>query len=122
MTTIEISIEVEEPTSSQIARLEAAGHRVFRGSLGWRVIVRAVAISDGSRRALAHVITRQVIGDFGLLTISDPPAMSLRDPDGDIDLRVGSLVLEDARRASDPDPLQRLSRRELRRISRGSLK
>lgn len=115
MATIELSVEIAQPSPEAEARLEAAGYTLFRSSLGWRVVFVTTLIGDQSLRSHAHLVARELVRDFGLAALTEPPTVSLHDPDGDIDVRVGSLVLEDARRASDPDPLQVYSRRQLRR-------
>ncbi|WP_430867163.1 hypothetical protein [Demequina aurantiaca] len=116
MASIELSVEVARPSAESAALLEGAGYQLFRGPIGWRVVFVTSLIGTHSLRSHAHLVARELIVDFGLTALTEPPTVSLHDPDGDIDLKVASLVLEDARRASDPDPLQILSRRELRRV------
>lgn len=116
MTTIELSVEVARPSPESAAQLEYAGYTLFHSSLGWRVVFVAEVVGSQSLRSHAHLIARELIRDFGLTALTEPPTVSLHDPDGDIDLKIASLVIEDARRASDPDPLQIFSRRELKRI------
>jgi hypothetical protein len=106
MSAIELSIGVYQPSRDAAARLEQAGHRLYVSHLGWRVIVTMRLLGTESRRSHAHVVARDLIRDFGLEAVTEPPTVSLHDPEGDIDLKIASLVLEDARRASDPDPLQ----------------
>lgn len=115
MTTIELSVEVARPSPESAARLEAAGYTLFRSALGWRVVFVTTLVGVNSLRSHAHLVTRELLHDFALTPLTEPPTVSLHDPDGDIDLMIASLVLDDARRASDPDPLQVFSRRELRR-------
>lgn len=111
MTAFELSIEVRQPSPVAIARLENAGHRLYASHLGWRLIVTAKLLGTISVRSHAHVIARDLIREFDLEAVTEPPTVSLHDPQGDIDLKIASLVLEDARRASDPDPLQVFSRK-----------
>lgn len=116
MPTIELSIEVARPTPESAARLEAAGYTLFRSALGWRVVFVTTLVGSQSLRSHAHLVARELVYDFGLTALTEPPTVSLHDPDGDIDLMMASLVLDDARRASDPDPLRILSRKELKRV------
>ncbi|WP_062208212.1 hypothetical protein [Demequina oxidasica] len=122
MATIELSIEVARPSADVAARLEAAGYELYQSILGWRVVFSTTLGGTQSLRSHAHLIARELIADFGLTSLTEPPTVSLHDPDGDIDLKIASLVLEDARRASDPDPLQILSRRELKRMQSYGIK
>jgi len=116
MATIELSVEVASPSAESAALLESAGYTLFRSALGWRVVFVTTLVGTYSLRSHAHFVALELIKDFGLTALTQPPTVSLHDPDGDIDLRMASLVLEDARRASDPDPLRILSRRELRQV------
>jgi hypothetical protein len=116
MATIELSVEVASPSAESAARLESAGYALFRSTLGWRVVFVTTLVGTYSLRSHAHLVALELIKDFGLTALTQPPTVSLHDPDGDIDLRMASLVLEDARRASDPDPLRILTRRELRQV------
>jgi hypothetical protein len=117
MATIELSVEVARPSAEAAARLEAAGYELFRSSLGWRVVFVTYLIGTDSMRSHAHLVARELIDTFGLTALTEPPTVSLHDLDGDLDLKVGSLVIEDARRASDPDPIRLLTRKE-RKLTR----
>lgn len=114
MTALELSIEVRNPSRGAVARIEKAGHRLYVNHLGWHLIVTTSLLGTLSLRSHAHVIARDLIAEFGLQAVTEPPTVSLHDPEGDMDLLIAGLVLEDARRASDPDPLQVLSRKDLK--------
>lgn len=111
MDRVEISVEVGPIAPDVVARLKAAGHAVFRGSKSWRVVATTPVIGRGSIRSQAHVFARQVIREFGLEQLTDPPALSLRDPDSALDARGTALIVEEARRAYDPDPVPRPKRK-----------
>lgn len=112
MATIELSVEVERPSTEAAALLQSAGYSLYRSPLGWRVVFVTALIGTDSVRSHAHLVARELIATFSLVALTEPPTVSLHDLDGDLDLKVGSLVLEDARRASDPDPIRLLTRKE----------
>lgn len=107
----ELALDVGPIDPDTVTRLKDAGFEVYRGAKSWRVTAVADAIGDHSIRAQAHVMVRDIIADFGLEQLSEPPLYSVRDPEAEIDAGVASLIIEDARRAYDPDPLQRVKRK-----------
>jgi len=107
---VEIAIEVGPLPPETVERLKAAGHAVFRGNTSWRVQTVVPVISPTSVRAQAYVEARAIVAQFGLPTLSDPPEIILRDPDGPMDTRP-DLILEDARRAEDRPPMARAPRK-----------
>lgn len=100
-----ISVEVAPIDPGVVERLKAAGFAVFRGRRSWRVESTQPVLGRESVRSQAHVFVRQAIEEFGLVPLADPPAFTLRDPDGGMDDRP-DLVLGDARRADDPQPMK----------------
>lgn len=106
----EVSIEVAPIDPDKVESLKAAGHSVYRGPTSWRVDAIAPVVAQGSVRAQAHVLMRSIVEQFELETLTDPPSFALRDPD-DYDTPAAQLMLEDVRRAYDPDPLTRARRR-----------
>lgn len=111
MKRIELSIEVGPIDLDTIARLNDAGHQVYQGTVSWRVTAQAQVVGNDSVRAQAHVVARQLVRDFALTTVTDPPALSLRDPDTVIDALGTGLLLDEIRRSYDPDPLPRPKRK-----------
>jgi hypothetical protein len=111
----ELSIEVAPISLEVVATLKAAGLGVLEGRVTWRVITTFTVAGSGSVRAQAHAIARGVIRDFGVEAITDPPAMTLRDPEAELDARGTELMLEELRRAYDPDPLPRPRRKYFQR-------
>lgn len=109
-----MSIEVGPIDPSVIERLKAAGYAVYRGKRSWRVEVVATVIASGSVRSQAHVLARQIMRDYGLEALTDPPAIALWDPDYGMDDRP-ELVLREARKAYDPEPLVRPPRKWFRK-------
>ena len=106
MERIELALEVGPIPAATDARLNDAGYEVYQGRQTWRVIAETEA--DGGREQLldrAMMLANDILIDFRLDPLHRPPTVTLRYPNAAIDLAVGSLVLEDARRASDPDPL-----------------
>lgn len=111
MERIQLSVEVAAIADDVVAELKAAGHEVFQGRSSWRVVTTVPTAGEGSVRAQAHDAARRIIREFGLQTLTDPPALSLRDPDTLIDTQGTNLVLDEVRRAYDPDPTPRPKRK-----------
>jgi hypothetical protein len=112
---IEVSVEVGPIDPATVDALKAAGYAVFRGPSSWRVDAIEPVISPTAIRAQAHVLMRRIVDDYGLETLSEPPAFALRDPD-DLDTPGTELMLDDVRRAYQPDPLPRPRRRWYQRM------
>jgi len=104
----EVELEVGPIDPDTVTRLKDAGFAVYKGPKAWYVTTERESISANSVRAQAHVLVRDIIADFGLEQLSEPPRYSVRDPEAAIDGGVASLIIEDARRSYDPDPLQRI--------------
>ncbi|PKQ25149.1 MAG: hypothetical protein CVT64_11515 [Actinobacteria bacterium HGW-Actinobacteria-4] len=111
----ELSIEVAPIPPHVVARLKAAGLGVLEGRTSWRVITTFDVVGQDSVRAQAHAVSRSVIKEFELAVITDPPALSLRDPEAVLDERGTALMLEELRKAYDPDPLPRPKRKYYQR-------
>lgn len=107
----EVAVEVGPIDPDTLARLKDAGHAVYKGPKAWYVVAQHESAGESSKRAQAHVFVRDLIADYGLEQLSEPPVYSLRDPEAAIDAGVANLILEDARRAYDPDPLPRPKRK-----------
>lgn len=112
---IEVSIEVGPIEPDTVEALKAAGFAVYRGPRSWRVDAIEPVIAPTAIRAQAHVLMRRIVDDFGLETLTEPPAFALRDPD-DLDAPGTELMLDDIRRAYQPDPLPRQRRRWYQRM------
>ena len=110
MKRFELAVEVDAIDAETIERLKADGYSVFRGKRSWRVQVIRDVLSQDAVAAQAHAAAIEIVRDYGLSATSDPPTHFLRDPDGPMDERP-DLVLADARRAEDPDPLPRPKRK-----------
>lgn len=111
----ELSLEVAPLQPDVVAQLKAAGHGVLAGADSWRVITTFDVAGSGSVRAQAHAVSRGLIKEFQLELISDPPALSLRDPEAVLDERGTALMLAELRKAYDPDPLPRPKRKYYQR-------
>ncbi|WP_144018829.1 hypothetical protein [Demequina sp. NBRC 110056] len=107
MERVQIAIEVGPVGADALARLEAAGHLVRHEGERWRVIVTATVLGQHSVRAQAHVLAHDVIHDFALEALTQPPSIAIRDPDGVLDIADTEVMLDGVRRAYDPDPLKR---------------
>jgi hypothetical protein len=108
---IEIALEVGPIDPETVERLKSAGFTVFKGNRSWRVVAET-APKDG-QPVLTQAVTfaNDILIDFRLDPLHTPPSVTLRYPDGVLDRAIGELVLEDARRASDPDPIPRPKRK-----------
>lgn len=111
MQRFEVAIEVGPIDAPTIDRLKDAGHVVYRGNRSWRVVATAPVTGRDSVRAQAHVLAAHIIESFGLDSLTDPPSLALRDPDALIDEATTELLLDDIRKAYDPDPLPRPRRK-----------
>ena len=115
MRRFEVSIEVAPLTPGQVDALKHAGHAVYKGNRSWRVVAIEDVLAKDSVRAQAHVHVRQLVEQFGLVSLEDPPAFGLRDPD-DYDAPGTNLMLDETFRSYDPDPLTRPPRRWWQRM------
>jgi hypothetical protein len=107
----EIAIEVGPISPDTVARLKEAGHAVYRGNRTWRVVATERVLGRDSVRAQAHVLAAGILNEFELDPLHEPPTVVLRDPDASLDAATSELLLEDARRSYDPDPLTRPRRK-----------
>jgi len=108
---IEIALEVGPIDGPTVQRLKDAGFTVYKGNRSWRVIAEADPNERSPVIAQATSVATDILIDFRLDPLHFPPTITLRYPDAELERAVGQLVLEDARRASDPDPLPRLKRK-----------
>jgi len=111
MSRIEIALEVGPIDGPTVTRLKDAGFEVFKGNRTWRVVASADPSDKEPVLAQAVTIANDILIDFRLNPLHSPPAVTLRYPESIIETAIGDLVLEDARRASDPDPIPRPPRR-----------
>lgn len=111
MDRFEIALEVAPIEPDVVEALKGAGHTVYRGSASWRVVAIGPAVPWKPVRDQANAFAHDLVLDFGLVPLNLPPVVALRDPDATLDTIAAELVLEDARRAYDPDPLTRAPRR-----------
>ena len=107
----EFALEVGPIEPEVVARLNEAGFSVYKGNRSWRVI--AQGHPDGRQTIFdqAMAMASDILLDFRLKPLHAPPTVALRDPDAMVDTAMAELVLEDARRSYDPDPLPRQRRR-----------
>lgn len=110
MQRFEVTLEVAAIEPNTVDRLKAAGFAVFRGRDSWRVEATAPVLGQESIRAQAHVLVRSIVADYGLKPLSEPPSYSLRNPD-DAGGAGAYVMLDDLRRAYDPQPLARPKRK-----------
>lgn len=106
----EMSIEVGPIPPEVVERLKSAGHSVYRGNPSWRVEAAAPVLGKRSVRAQAQALATKIVKDFGLEVITNPPVISLRDPDVVHKMR-SDFILDRERRAYDPLPLSRPKRK-----------
>jgi hypothetical protein len=111
MTRIEIAVEVGAIDAPTVQRLKDAGFDVYQGGDSWRVIAHedtdpSIPVNDQAMNLASDILI-----DFRLDPLHSPPTVTLRYEDGAMEKALGDLVLEDARRASDPDPLVVMERR-----------
>jgi hypothetical protein len=111
MERVDISVEVGPIDPTTVQQLKDAGFAVYRGSRSWRVVRTEKVVGRDSVRSQAHALARSLVRDYALTMLTDPPSIALRDPDSELDTVAARLLLEDARRASDPDPLPRPPRK-----------
>ena len=108
---LEIALEVGPIDGPTVVRLKDAGFVVYEGERTWRVVALADSDDEMPVFAQAMSLANDILIDFRLDPLRSPPTVSLRYPDEQVERAMGDLVLDDARRASDPDPLQRPERR-----------
>lgn len=108
---IEIALEVGPIDAPTIARLKDAGFEVYKGNRTWRVVASTNPSDKEPVLDQAISLASDILIDFRLDPLHAPPTVSLRYPDDALETAMGDLVLEDARRASDPDPLPRPKRK-----------
>ncbi|MGC4174722.1 hypothetical protein [Demequina sp.] len=111
MTRLEIALEVAPIDAPTVQRLKDAGLEVYKGNRTWRVVAYAEPNESTPVRQQAINLANDILIDFRLDPLHRPPTVTLRYPDGETEQAVGDLLLEDARRASDPDPLPRPKRK-----------
>lgn len=111
MSHIEIALEVAPIDAPTVQRLKDAGFAVYKGNRSWRVIAEAQAKDEIPVIRQATSLANDILIDFHLDPIHRPPSVTLRYPEGEVEQAIGDLLLEDARRANDPDPLPRPKRR-----------
>jgi len=105
MTRIEIALEVGAISAPTVQRLKDAGFSVYQGKRSWRVVARDDADPSLSINDQAMSLANDILIDFRLEPLHAPPTITLRYLDLGVETGLGELILEDARRASDPDPL-----------------
>lgn len=110
MTRIEIALEVDAVDAAVVQRLKDAGLEVYQGERSWRVIAHEDADPAIPIKDQAMNLANDILIDFRLKPLHVPPIVTLRYEDGAMETALGDLVLEDARRSNDPDPLQRVDR------------
>jgi hypothetical protein len=108
---IEIALEVAPIDPPTVQRLKDAGFAVYKGNRSWRVVAESDAEASRPVIQQATSLANDILIDFHLNPMHSPPSVTLRYPDGELEQAIGDLLLEDARRASDPDPLPRPKRR-----------
>ena len=106
----EFTVEVGPIDTQTVERLKSDGYAVFKGDKSWRIQKVVPMLGRESVGAQARAATLEAIERYGLSRLSDPPAISLRDPDSRLDSRP-DLILEDARRAYDAPPRPRPKRK-----------
>ncbi len=111
MTRIEIAVEVGTIDTPTAQRLKDAGFNVYQAGDSWRVIAHEDTDPGIPVKDQAMNLATDIIIDFRLDPLHSPPTVTLRYEDGGIEKALGDLVLEDARRANDPDPLEVMERR-----------
>ena len=111
MSHIEIALEVAPIDAPTVQRLKDAGFAVYKGNRSWRVVAEADPKEDVSIVQQATSLANDILIDFRLNPLHHPPSVTLRYPDGELEQAIGDLLLEDARRANDPDPLPRPKRK-----------
>lgn len=108
---IEIALEVGPIDDPTVARLKDAGFAVYKGNRTWRVVASADPSDKEPVVDQAVSLANDILIDFRLDPLHVPPTVTLRYPDDEFETALGELVLEDARRANDPDPLPRPKRK-----------
>ncbi len=100
-----MTVEVGPVGAETVARLKRDGYSVFRGRQSWRVQATSPLLGSTSLWAQANAIAANVVRDYSLSALTDPPIFMLRDPDATLDASA-HRVIEDAQRADDPEPLE----------------
>jgi hypothetical protein len=108
---IEIALEVAPIDPPTVQRLKDAGFAVYKGNRSWRVVAEADAEESTPVIQQATSLANDILIDFHLKPLHSPPSVTLRYPDAEVERAIGDLLLEDARRANDPDPLPHPKRR-----------
>lgn len=111
VTRIELAVEVAPIDASTVQRLKAAGFDVYQGKQSWRVVARTDPSDKEPLFTQAINLVNDILIDFRLDPLHHPPAVTLRYEGGEVERAMGELILEDARRANDPDPLQIMRRK-----------
>ena len=111
MKRIEIAVEVAPIGASVVERLKAGGYTVYQGKDTWRVVAQFEPQGAEPIATQALDLAHDILLDYRLNPLHSPPTVVLRDADALMEAAMGELVLEDARRANDPDPLQRVKRK-----------
>lgn len=111
MDRVEVAIEVQPLDPATVDLAKQAGARVFQGNRSWRVVRVVPLAGKHSVRAQAHDAVLQLVRQCHLPVTTDPPTYTLRDPDTIIDTKGAGLLLDENRRAYDPDPLPRPKRK-----------
>lgn len=111
MERFDVAVEVGPIAPPVVERLKDDGHTVYQGKRTWRVITTVPVDPARSVREHASDVAANLIIDYRLDPLHTPPTVVVRDPDAIYDVAAAELILEDARRASDPDPLTRHKRR-----------
>ena len=110
MTRIEIALEVGAIDAPTVERLKTAGFTVYQGEQSWRVVAQEDADPKISINDQAMDLANDILIDFRLDPLHAPPTITLRYLDLGLETGLGELILEDARRANDPDPLTVMKR------------
>lgn len=108
MERFQFALEVGPIEPDVVARLKEAGFAVYKGRRSWRVIAEGRPDGRHTIYELATEMATDILLDFRLRALEMPPTVTLRDPDAMIDTGAAELILEDARRSYDPDPLQQV--------------
>lgn len=107
---VHVAIEVGPLDSATIERLKGDGYAVFRGKTTWRVERTEEVVASSNVTAQAHAFVVDTVRRYRLPKLTDPPVYVLHDPDAGLDDRP-DLIIDDARRAANPDPLRNPLRR-----------
>ncbi len=105
MERIEVALEVGPVEPATVERLKADGYAVYKFATSWRVVGEFRPDSGQPVMEQARIRVHDILIDYRLKPLHTPPQFAIRDPDADLDRAAGELILEDARRADDPDPI-----------------